>query len=95
MSKVPDFEQQLCRYSCFMCFAIFASAAEGNHFKHIKTIKNNILNSVHKEKIQSAEFESITLKSRISITLMKWRCYTIAFCFLNFCKTIKRILKGR
>lgn len=91
-SKIRDFDQQLCRYSCFMCFAILAAAAEGNHFKSIKTIKKNILNSIHVEKIAYSEFENISIKSKISVFLMKKKCYKAAFCFLNFCKNIKRIL---
>ena len=91
--KVTDFEDQLCRYSCFMCFAILAAAAEGNYFKSIKTIKTDILNSSHAEKIRCARFESITLKSKIAILLMKRNCYTIAFYFLNLCKKIKNVIK--
>ena len=93
MEKVVDFKEQLCRYSCFMCFAILASAAEGNHFNSIKAIKENILNSLHGEKIQCAKFENISLKSRISIFFMKKKCYTMAFYFLNLCKHVKKILK--
>ena len=93
MEKVADFKGQLCRYSCFMCFTILASAAEGNHFKSIKAIKENIINSLHGEKIPCAEFENISLKSRISIFFMKKKCYRAAFYFLNLCKNIKRILK--
>lgn len=92
-SKIADFDKQLCRYSCFMCFAILASAAEGNHFKSLKTIKSNILDSVHSEKIRCAEFERISVKSRISIFFMKKKCYRCAFYFLNFCKYIKKVLK--
>lgn len=91
--KVADFDEQLCRYSCFMCFAILASAAQGNHFKSIKAIKENIKNSVHSEKISCAEFESVTFKSKITIFLMKKKCYRLAFYFLNLCKNIKAILK--
>ncbi len=93
IEKVIDFEEQLCRYSCFMCFTILASAAEGNHFKSIKSIKENITNSLHAEKIACAEFENISLKSRVSILLMKKKCYTTAFYFLNLCKNIKKFLK--
>ncbi len=93
VSKVSDFEKQLCRYSCFMCFAILASAAEGDYFNSIKAIKENIKNSVHKEKISHAEFENITLKSRITVALMKRGLYSTAFYFLNMCKNIKRIIK--
>ena len=93
MDKVIDFKEQLCRYSCFMCFTILASAAEGNYFKNIKAIKENIINSIHGEKIPYAEFENISLKSRITIFLMKKKCYTAAFYFLNLCKNIKKILK--
>ncbi len=93
MDKVAGFREQLCRYSCFMCFTMVASAAEGNHFKSIKAIKENILYSRHGEKIECAEFENISLKSRISIFLMKKKYYRIAFYFLNLCKNIKKILK--
>jgi len=91
-SKVTDFKTQLCRYSCFMCFTILASAAEGNHFRHINDIKKNIVNSVHDEKIQCAEFEDISPKSKISVFLMKKKHYKTAFYFLNLCKQIKTIL---
>ena len=92
-SKVLDFNNQLCRYSCFMCFTILASAAEGNHFKGIKAIKENIKNAHHYEKIRCAEFENISVKSKISIFLMKKNCYTLAFYFLNLCKNIKKVMK--
>jgi len=93
LKNIIDFEEQLCRYSCFMCFAILASAAEGNCFKSIKEIKENITNSLHSKKIQRAEFENISFKSRISIFLMKKNCYRTAFYFLNLCKQIKTILR--
>ena len=91
--KIEDFDNQLCRYSCFMCFAILASAAEGNYFGSIGAIKENIKNSLHSEKIKYATFEKISLKSKISVFLMKRNCYTTAFCFLNLCKNIKKVLK--
>ncbi len=92
-SDISDIEKQLCRYSCFMCFAILASAAEGNYFNSIKTIRKNILNSMHGKKIPCAEFENISVKSKITVFLMKRNLYTSAFCFLNLCKNIKRIIK--
>lgn len=93
INKVADFEEQLCRYSCFMCFTILAAAAQGNHFESIKSIKENITNSLHYEKISCARFGAVTPKSRISIYLMKKKCYRTAFYFLNLCKNIKAILK--
>ena len=90
--KVIDFDKQLCRYSCFMCFTILAAAAEGNYFKSIKAIKENILNSLHIEKMQCAEFKNITLKSKVTVFLMKKNCYRTAFYFLNLCKKIKKLL---
>lgn len=91
--KVVDFEEQMCRYSCFMCFAILAAAAEGNHFKSAKTLKANIINSLHSEKISNAEFEKISPKSRITVSLMKRKQYIVAFRFLNLCKIIKTVLR--
>ena len=95
LEKLSDFDQQICRYFCFMCFTILAAAAEGGHFKSIKDIKKNILNSLHAEKILKAEFEHISFKSRISIFLMKKKSYRMAFFFLNMCKNIKNLLGRR
>lgn len=91
-SNITDFEEQICRYSCFMCFAILALAAEGGYFKNINDIKNNIINSLHNEKILNSEFDKISIKSRISIFLMKKKYYKLAFYFLNLCKNIKNML---
>ena len=93
LKSVPDFEGQLCRYSCFMCFTILAAAAEGNYFKSINDIKKSIISSMHGEKIPRAEFENISIKSKICIFFMQKKCYRCAFYFLNMCKTVKRILK--
>ena len=91
-AKVPDFEEQLCRYSCFTCFAILGLAAEGNHCRSLKAIKESILNSIHKEKIPCAEFGQVSLKSRITIFLMKKNYYSLAFYFLNLLGHIKSCL---
>ena len=93
--KKPDyFEELLSRYSCFLCFAILASAAEGGYFGSIKEIKKAILNSLHIEEIKKARFENITIKSKITIFLMKKEQIRIAFYFLYLCKKIKDIKKG-
>lgn len=91
--NVIDFDKQLCRYSCFMCFAILASAAQGNYFRSAKELKQNIINSMHHEKIKCAEFENISIKSKIGIFLMKKKCYIAAFYFLNLCKFIKSVIR--
>ena len=93
IKKPKDFEEQLSRYSCFMCLAILAAAAEGNHFKSINKIKELIQNSLHKEEIKKARFKKITIKSRITIFLMKKQLIKTAFYFLFLAKEIKR-MKG-
>ena len=92
-SMINDFEEQLHRYSCFMCFTVLASAAEGNYRKSIKKIKSCILNSIHSDHIKFAVFDKISLKSKISIFLMKIKLYNSAFCFLRISKFIKNLLK--
>ena len=93
VEKIVDFNEQLCRYSCFMCFAILALAAEGDYFKYINVLKENILNSLHSRKIPYADFGKISFKSKISVFLMKKGCYRTAFYFLNVCKKIKALLR--
>ena len=93
MKKPTDFEEQISRYSCFMCFAILASAAEGGHFKSLAEIKKIILSSLHKEEIKKARFSKITLKTRISVFLMKRQMIRTAFYFLFLCKQIKSLRK--
>ena len=95
VNKPQDFEAQISRYSCFMCFAILAAAAEGGHFKSIGEIKRLILNSLHKDEIKKAYFSNITIKTRISVFLMKRNMIRSAFYFLFLCKQIKNLKNGR
>lgn len=93
MRNLPDFEEQICRYSFFMCFAILAAAAEGNCFKSISQLKKNIQESVHGEYIRCATFKKVSTKTGIGLALMKRGLFRITFYFLNFCKTLKNMLK--
>lgn len=94
IKKPADFDEQISRYSFFMCFAILAAAAEGNHFNSVKELKNLITNSLHKEEIKKARFEKITIKTRISLWLMKRQMICTTFYFLFLCKQIKKMRKG-
>ena len=89
-----DFEKQISRYSCFMCFAILAAAAEGNHFNSLNKIIELFHCTIHKEEIKKAEFECLTVKSRIAIFLMKKEMYRLAFYFLNLVKKFKCLKRG-
>ena len=92
--KPEDFESQIARYCAYMCFAILAAAAEGNHFKSLKKIEECILDSTLITQLQEAEFQNITIKSKISVFLIKRKRIRTAFLFLNLCKRIKGFLKG-
>ena len=94
VNKPHYFEEQISRYACFMCFAILAAAAEGDHFKAVGELKRLILNSLLKEEIKKARFEHVTVKTRISVFLMKHNMIRSTFYFLFLCKQIKRLRKG-
>ena len=94
MRKPQDFETQIARYSCFMCFAILASAAEGGHFEALGEIKRLMLETLHKEEIRKAQFAHLTVKTRISVFLMKRQMIRTAFYFLFLCGQIKRLRKS-
>ena len=70
-----------------------AAAAEGNHFQALPNIMERIQSSVHREEIEKARFQKITVKSRIAIFLMQRNMIRSAFYFLYLCKEIKRIRK--
>lgn len=93
ISALKDSKEQFSRYCCFMCFALLASAAEGNAFEIIEEIKNIILNSDFADELPKAEFEGISIKSRISIFLLKRKQIKLSFYFLYICNEIKRIIK--
>ena len=95
VKKPQTFDAQIARYSCFMCFAILAAAAEGGHFKELGKLKRLILTSLHKDEIKKACFTDITIKTRISIFLMKRNMIRTAFCFLFLCGQIKNLGKGK
>lgn len=88
--RVWDFYEQISRYSAYMCFAILAAAAEGACFESLKEIKKLIL-SLHLEEIKKAKFKNITLKTKISIKLMKKGFIRTVFVFLSFCGIIKKL----
>ncbi len=93
LKKPADFDEQIARYSFFMCFAILAAAAEGGNFKYLDEIKKLILNSVNRDLIKKARFEKTTIKTKISMALMKKEHIKTAFYFLYFAGKIKSILK--
>lgn len=94
IKKTDSFDEQISRYSFFMCFAILAAAAEGNHFNSISELKKLISESLHKEEIKKAKFKNITIKTRISLFLMKKNMIRLTFYFLFICKQIKQMRKG-
>lgn len=93
VTKPADFDEQIARYSGFMCFAILAAAAEGGHFKYLNEIKSIIINSVNNNLIKKAQFENITIKTKISIALMKKEYIKTAFYFLYFIGKLKKLRK--
>ena len=94
IKKPENFSDQISRYSFFMCFAILAAAAEGNHFNSVGELKKLISGSLHKEEIKKAHFEDITIKTRISLFLMKKNMIRLTFYFLFLCKQVKQMRKG-
>lgn len=94
IQKPDSFDAQIARYSFFMCFAILAAAAEGGHFRAIPELKKLITGSLHKEQIQKAQFQHITIKTRISLFLMKRNLIRLTFYFLYLCKQIKHMKAG-
>lgn len=93
ISAMGDYEEQFSRYCCFMCFALLASAAEGNAVEKLGELKEVILNSDFVDELAKAEFEGISFKSRIAISLLKRKLIKLSFYFLYICKVIKTVLK--
>ena len=60
----------------------------------ILTRKIQIIPVGDKEEIKRAQFENITLKSRIAVSLVKKQKIRLAFYFLYLCKELKHIRKG-
>lgn len=94
VEKTEDFERQMSRYCAYMCFSILAAAAEGSHFKSLEKIKKCILDSALITQLKDAEFENITLKSKIAVFLIKKKKIRLTFFFLYLCKMIRSVLKG-
>lgn len=86
-----DFEEQIARYACTMSFAILAAAAKGKFRKDLPEIKRIILNSVFANEIKHARFDQITIKSRITVFLLRRRMISTAFYFLYICERLKEL----
>lgn len=93
ISKIKDGREQFSRYCCYMCFALLAFAAEEKAFEKIGELEDIILNSEFADELIKAEFDEISIKSRIAISLLKRKQIKPAFYFLYICKVIKNVLK--
>lgn len=87
-----DFSEQISRYSCYMFFAILAAAAENGRFDLVGDIKKLMSRDVYKEEIPKSHFKEITLKSKVTVALLKKNLIGLAFYFLYFCKCLKSII---
>lgn len=91
ISAIKDYKEQFSRYCCFMCFALLASAAEGKALETLGELEDVILNSSFVAELVRAEFEGISVKSRIAIGLLKRKKIKLSFYFLYICKIVKTV----
>lgn len=94
-SGAVDLSEGISRYSAYMTLAILAAAAEGKRSGELGRLKKLISDSVLKDENAKAQFDKITLKSAVSIKLIKHNRIKIAFVFLYICKCIKDIFGKR
>lgn len=83
-----DFKAAVNRYAVFMFFVLFASAAkEGS--KEVVSLAKTVYPGTYAESFKKAEFNGITAKSKIAISLLKKRSFKSAYLFLRVCSKLK------
>lgn len=90
-----DFDRQTERYGAFMCFAFLNDAAGGGCFNCLKEIREQTRRPILLECLQHAEFEKISLKTRITFFLLRRKRILPAYCLLSLCRRMKNRFRGK
>lgn len=90
MRDIPDFAQQLHRYTALCLFCLMLSAIESEAKDQLPLIKKAMGSPVLHRHMKEARFGGITPKTRIVYALYKGRMEEMAWRFLVFCKRIKK-----
>lgn len=89
---LPDFQEQVLRYGCFLSFVLLVSAAHSGAADKLPQIRKALAEPVLRNAIERASFGKLTIKTRISIFLMRRGHIGTAYWFLRLCEKIKNIL---
>lgn len=92
LREVPDqpagYSQSLDRYAAFMFFVIFATAA-ADGARSVCRYARSVWNSGFDLAFARAEFDTITAKSKIAMSLLSRRRFGAAYAFLRICSKLK------
>lgn len=87
---VDDFDKQIDRYVMLVSFCLLLSAVGAHGYRELSNIRLQMNRPVFREHILRAQFDEITLKTRITYLFIKKNCIRAAYWFLAFCRVIKK-----
>lgn len=89
-SNLPeDFDRQIERYGAFMCFVTMVHAADDGCRRYLGEIRRQMRRPRLRACMRRARFGAITVKSRITLMLLRANLISPAYWFLRLCRWIK------
>ena len=89
-SDLPeDFDRQIERYGAFMCFVTMVHAADDGCRRYLGEIRRQMRRPRLRACMRRARFGAITVKSRITLMLLRANLISPAYWFLRLCRWIK------
>lgn len=90
IEEIPDFDQQIHRYTTLCLFCLMLSAIESEAKDQLPLIKKAMGSPIFHRHMKQARFGRITGKTRIVFALYKRGMEELAWKFLVLCKRIKK-----
>lgn len=89
-TPIADFTQQIDRYAMLMAFCLMLTALDAGASGQLSAIRQSMNRPVFRDHIRRAQFDQITIKTRITYFLYRRSCVRMAYWFLAFCRIVKK-----
>lgn len=86
---IPDYEEQLDRYSMAICFWLLQGIADQGLYRFLEKFEEYIHHPILRERMERAKFAKVSPKTRAAIELIKRNRLKSAYAFLTVCRKLK------
>ncbi len=90
---IPDYEEQLNRYTLFECFVLLVFVTRVKGFRYLREIRGYMEGETFRERNRKAKFGRVSKKTAVTYGLLRKNHIRSAYFFLRFCNIVKGFLR--